>query len=281
MARRGAGDQRRRADLASTKCHLGSWARVPEEGDRFLTYRELAERLVPYVQRHRLHPYRAPADHGISVRRLLGLPAGVAVRADEPLRHARRTSPTSSRPPTRPASASARLGAGAFPQRPARARQFRRHASLRARRPSPGLPPGLGHLHLQFRPRRRSPTSWSPTPGSGWSATISTACASMRSRRCSISTTRASRASGCPTSYGGNENLEAIDFLRRMNETAYRRAPGAITVAEESTAWPGVSHPDLHGRPRLRLQVEHGVDARHAPLHVARTRSTGATIITT
>jgi 1,4-alpha-glucan branching enzyme len=31
------------------KCHLGSWARVPEDGNRYLTYRELAERLVPYV----------------------------------------------------------------------------------------------------------------------------------------------------------------------------------------------------------------------------------------
>ncbi len=43
--------------------------------------------------------------------------------------------------------------------------------------------------------------------------------------------------------FGGNENLEAIDFLRRMNETLYREHPGAMTVAEESTAWPMVSRP--------------------------------------
>ena len=45
-----------------------------------------------------------------------------------------------------------------------------------------------------------------------------------------------------PNSYGGHENLEAIDFLRRFNELAHQ-VPGAITIAEESTAFPGVSRP--------------------------------------
>jgi len=45
-----------------------------------------------------------------------------------------------------------------------------------------------------------------------------------------------------PNQYGGNENLEAIDFLRRFNELAHQ-VPGAYTVAEESTAFPGVSKP--------------------------------------
>ena len=46
-----------------------------------------------------------------------------------------------------------------------------------------------------------------------------------------------------PNQYGGRENLDAIAFLRRMNETVYRECPGAITVAEESTAFPKVTHP--------------------------------------
>ena len=46
-----------------------------------------------------------------------------------------------------------------------------------------------------------------------------------------------------PNRYGGNENLEAIDFLRRMNELVYGQHPGAVTIAEESTAWPMVSRP--------------------------------------
>jgi 1,4-alpha-glucan branching enzyme len=45
-----------------------------------------------------------------------------------------------------------------------------------------------------------------------------------------------------PNQFGGNENLEAIDFIRRFNELAHA-VPGAFTVAEESTAFPGVSRP--------------------------------------
>ena len=45
-----------------------------------------------------------------------------------------------------------------------------------------------------------------------------------------------------PNRYGGRENLEAIDFLKRFNELAHQ-VPGAMTMAEESTAWPGVSRP--------------------------------------
>jgi 1,4-alpha-glucan branching enzyme len=54
-----------------------------------------------------------------------------------------------------------------------------------------------------------------------------------------------------PNRYGGRENLEAIDFMRRMNELVYGedegQGGGAITIAEESTAWPGVSRPAYVG----------------------------------
>ncbi|WP_067481453.1 1,4-alpha-glucan branching protein GlgB [Actinomadura hibisca] len=46
-----------------------------------------------------------------------------------------------------------------------------------------------------------------------------------------------------PNIYGGRENLEAISFLQEMNATVYKRSPGIITIAEESTAWPGVTRP--------------------------------------
>ncbi len=46
-----------------------------------------------------------------------------------------------------------------------------------------------------------------------------------------------------PNRFGGRENLEAIDFLRRMNADAYAEQPGIQMVAEESTAWPMVSRP--------------------------------------
>jgi 1,4-alpha-glucan branching enzyme len=46
-----------------------------------------------------------------------------------------------------------------------------------------------------------------------------------------------------PNVYGGRENLEAIGFLKEMNATCYKRSPGIMTIAEESTDWPGVSRP--------------------------------------
>jgi 1,4-alpha-glucan branching enzyme len=46
-----------------------------------------------------------------------------------------------------------------------------------------------------------------------------------------------------PNRYGGRENLEALDFLRRFNQEAYAQFPGVQTIAEESTAWPMVSRP--------------------------------------
>ncbi len=46
-----------------------------------------------------------------------------------------------------------------------------------------------------------------------------------------------------PNRFGGRENLEAISFLRMLNEAVYRDHPGAQTIAEESTAWPMVSRP--------------------------------------
>ena len=50
-----------------------------------------------------------------------------------------------------------------------------------------------------------------------------------------------------PNRYGGNENLEAIHFLRTLNEAVYRDYPDAMTIAEESTAWPMVSRPTYVG----------------------------------
>ncbi|MDR1427889.1 MAG: 1,4-alpha-glucan branching protein GlgB [Bifidobacteriaceae bacterium] len=46
-----------------------------------------------------------------------------------------------------------------------------------------------------------------------------------------------------PNAYGGRENLEAINMLQEVNATAYKRTPGIVMIAEESTAWPGVTAP--------------------------------------
>jgi 1,4-alpha-glucan branching enzyme len=47
--------------------------------------------------------------------------------------------------------------------------------------------------------------------------------------------------------YGGRENLDAIEFLKQFNETIHADAPGCVTIAEESTAWPGVTKPANEG----------------------------------
>ncbi|HTN56172.1 MAG TPA: 1,4-alpha-glucan branching protein GlgB [Microbacterium sp.] len=50
-----------------------------------------------------------------------------------------------------------------------------------------------------------------------------------------------------PNRDGGHENLEAVQFLQEMNATVYRRVPGVVTIAEESTSWPGVTRPTSTG----------------------------------
>jgi 1,4-alpha-glucan branching enzyme len=50
-----------------------------------------------------------------------------------------------------------------------------------------------------------------------------------------------------PNQYGGRENLESISFLKELNEVVYGNFPDTITIAEESTAWPGVSRPTYLG----------------------------------
>jgi 1,4-alpha-glucan branching enzyme len=50
-----------------------------------------------------------------------------------------------------------------------------------------------------------------------------------------------------PNEFGGNEDLDAVAFLKELNEVAHAREPGALSIAEESTAWPGVSRPTYLG----------------------------------
>ncbi len=50
-----------------------------------------------------------------------------------------------------------------------------------------------------------------------------------------------------PNIHGGRENLEAVQFLQEMNATAHKAAPGIVTIAEESTSWPGVTRPTSVG----------------------------------
>lgn len=56
-----------------------------------------------------------------------------------------------------------------------------------------------------------------------------------------------SRTDWLPNIHGGRENLDAISFLQETNATAYKRYPGIVMIAEESTSWPGVTQPTSAG----------------------------------
>ncbi len=71
-----------------------------------------------------------------------------------------------------------------------------------------------------------------------------------------------------PNSYGGRRELEAIDFLKTLNETDLQAVSGRDDGRRGVHGLAGRLAPDLPRRPRLRLQVEHGVDERLAALHV-------------
>ena len=82
-----------------------------------------------------------------------------------------------------------------------------------------------------------------------------------------------------PNRYGGRENLDAVAFLRRLNEQVYALAPGCSRSPRSPP--PGRRSRGRPGRrARLRLQVEHGLDARHAALLLTATRCTAPTTTT-
>src|SRR3954469_20252227 len=236
----------RHAPFSIYECHLGSWARVPGEGNRYLTYRELAERLIPYVKdlgftHIELLPiteYPFDGSWGYQTISLFaptsrfGTPEDFAAFVE--------------------AAHAAGIGLildwvpGHFPLD---AHGFGRFDGT--------------HLYEHADPRQGFHQDWGTyiyNFGRQEVAAFLVANARFWCERYHLDGLRVdavasmlyldySRRPGewIPNRYGGNENLEAIDFLRRMNETVYAASPGVVTIAEESTAWPGVSHPTYTG----------------------------------
>ena len=108
--------------------------------------------------------------------------------------------------------------------------------------PRRGEQPDWGTSFSTSAAARYATSSW-PTPCSGSRSSTSMGYGSTPSPRCSTSTTPARTGSGCPTSTAAGRTSTRWRFLQEMNATVYKRVPGVVTVAEESTAWPGVTRP--------------------------------------
>ena len=134
-----------------------------------------------------------------------------------------------------------------FPVDPHGLAAVRRHGALRARRSAPGLPSRLEHGDLQFRPPRGRELPHRQRALLARPLSRRRAARRRASRRCSISTTRARQANGCPTRTAATKTSRRSPFCADSTRPCTRRHPGAITIAEESTAWPAVSQPTFAG----------------------------------
>ena len=133
------------------------------------------------------------------------------------------------------------LGAGAFPARRARSREFDGTALYEHADPRLGEHADWGTQIFNYG--RHEVRNFLVANALFWLDRYHmTDCAWTRSPRCSTSTTRRKAGEWAPNRHGGRENLEAIDFLRQLN-VPYGRYPGVMTIAEESTAFPAVTRP--------------------------------------
>ena len=230
------------APIAIYEIHLGSWMRVPEEGNRPLTYRELGERLGAYVARMgythvELLPVMEHPFYGSWGYQPIGLFA--------PTR--RYGSPTEFMAFV---DALHRQGIGVildwvpahFPRDPHGLVYFDGTHLYEHEDPRLGEHPEWGTLIYNFG--RHEVANYLIGNALFWLDRYHVDGLRVDAVASMLYLDYARQpGEWIPNRYGGNENLEAIAFLKRFNEVAYATHPGIMTIAEESTAWPGVSRP--------------------------------------
>ena len=239
MARRGQRDPHRSA-MAVYEVHLGSWARNLEEGNRSLTYREIAPRLIEHACRHGFthleflplaeHPFTGSWGYQVSAyfapTARYGTPDDLRYLID----------------------ACHRAGLGVildwvpahFPKDDFALRRFDGTALYEHEDPRRGEHPEWGTLIFNYG--RREVRNFLIANALYWLEEFHVdglrvdAVASMLYLDYS-------RKAGewVPNRFGGREDLEAVEFLRMLNDTIAAGHPGCFTVAEESTSWPKVT----------------------------------------
>jgi 1,4-alpha-glucan branching enzyme len=236
--------QRRDDPIAVYEVHLGSWRRA--DGNRLLTYRELADQLIPYVKSMgfthvELLPVSEHPFDGSWGYQPIGLYSVTS----------RFGSPEDFREFVRAAHAEG-IGvfvdwvAGHFPADEHGLASFDGTHLYEHADPRQGWHPDWNTYIFNFG--RREVANFLTANALFWLAEYGVdglrvdAVASMLYLDYS-------RKAGdwVPNRFGGRENLDAIDFIRQTNEVVYGRNPSAVTVAEESTAWPQVSAPTYLG----------------------------------
>ncbi|MES1173271.1 MAG: 1,4-alpha-glucan branching protein GlgB [Myxococcales bacterium] len=229
-----------RQPLACYEVHLGSWARVPEEGNRMLSYRELAVRLVEHAKRfgfthlelmpiaeHAYYPSWGYLTTGYFA------PAARYGSADDfrwfvDYCHQHEIGVVIDWVPAH------------FPKDDFALRRFDGSALYEHEDPRRGEHPDWGTLI--FNLERREVRNFLTANALYWLQEFHIdglrvdAVASMLYLDFS-------RKAGewLPNAQGGRENLEAVSFLRELNDLVHGTVPGAFTVAEESTAWWGIT----------------------------------------
>ncbi|HLK87589.1 MAG TPA: 1,4-alpha-glucan branching protein GlgB [Candidatus Binataceae bacterium] len=245
MGERGSRDPLR-APLSIYEVHLGSWRRVPEERNRWLTYRELGPALADYVSDLGFthvellpimeHPFSGSWGYQVSgyfaPTARFGTPDDFRSFVDA--LHRRNIGVILDWVP------------GHFPTDAFALARFDGTALYEHLDPRRGFQPEWGTYIFNFG--RTEVRNFLLGSAQCWLREFHVDGLRVDAVASMLYLDYARRAGDwLPNIYGGRENLEAVDFLRILNERIYDRLPGAMTLAEESTSWPAVSRPTYTG----------------------------------